>query len=181
MFNTFINDLAAGIKLLDVGVRVGDEKVPVLLNADNVALITEPEEDMQSLLDFTHTWCETWHMKIINMSKSKVTHFRKQGQLHSDAQLKIGNTNLEYVHKYKYLGVFFNEFLVFDTHGEVMSKSGGRYLGDVIAKYKKLENMGFDTYTKLYVSSVTPVINYGTEVLGYLKNMKSDSIQIKGY
>ena len=39
--------------------------------------------------------------------------------------------------------------------------------------------MGFDTYTKLFDSSVIPVINYGTEVLGYLKNLKSDSIQIK--
>lgn len=106
-------------------------------------------------------------------------HFRKQGQPRSEALLKIGDVTLEYVEKYKYLGVFFDEFLLFDTHGEVMTKSGGRALGSVIAKYKKLENMGYDTYTKLFDSSVTPVINYGTEVLGYLKNLKSDSIQIK--
>ena len=178
LFNTFINDLAVGIKLLNMGVQVGEEKIPILLYADDVALITESEEDMQFLLNFTHHWCETWHMKI-NMSKSKVTHFRKQGQARSDTQLKIGDANIEYVDKYKYLGVFFDEFLLFDTHSEVMTKSGGRALGAVIAKYKKLENMGFDTYTKLFESGVIPVINYGTEVLGYLKNMKSDSIQTK--
>ena len=46
-----------------------------LLYADDVALISESEADMQKMLDFTNDWCERWKMNI-NMSKTKVIHFR---------------------------------------------------------------------------------------------------------
>ena len=108
------------------------------------------------------------------MKKSKVTHFRKQGTPHSNSEFKLGNAKLEYVEKYKYLGVIFDEFLTFEQHTQAMAESGGWALGAIIAKYKKLENMGYDTY------SICPVIIYGSEVWGYIKNSKSDSVQIKG-
>ena len=62
------------------------------------------------------------------MEYPKVTQFKKQGQPRSEAILKIGEVALEYDEKYNYLGVFFDEFLLFDAHGEVMTKSGGKAL-----------------------------------------------------
>ena len=60
-----------------------------------------------------------------------------------------------------------------------MSSSGHRALGALIAKYKLLNGMGFDTYSKCYETSVCPVIDYGGEVLGYLKSQKLDTVQNK--
>jgi hypothetical protein len=179
LFNIFINDLAIGIKQLGIGLAVGNEKIPILMYADDIAILAENENDMQSLLNFVHSWCEAWHMKI-NMTKSKVTHFRKQGTPPSNSEFKLGNAKLEYVEKYKYLGVIFDEFLTFEQHTQAMAESGGSALGAIITKYKKLENMGYDTYTKSFETSICPVINYGSEVWGYIKNSKSDSVQIKG-
>ena len=50
---------------------------------------------------------------------------------------------------------------------------------ELFAKYKKLENMGYDTYTKCFETSILPVINYGSEVCGFIKNNKSDLVQTK--
>ena len=38
-------------------VTVGGCKIPVLLYADDVLLLSETEENMQSMLDFVHGWC----------------------------------------------------------------------------------------------------------------------------
>ena len=178
LFNIFINDLAVGIKEISLGVNIETEKVSILMYADDVAFITENERDMQTLLDFTHTWCETWHMKI-NMSKTKVMHFRKRNNPRSEFELKLGDHLLHYVDKYKYLGVIIDEFLTFDEHIQVMANSGKRALGGIIAKYKKLENMGYDTYTKCFGTSMLPIINYGSEIIGYIKNNKTEVVQMK--
>jgi len=64
--------------------------------ADDIAILAENEGDMQVLLDFINSWCQTWHMKI-NMKKSKVTHFRRRGVPLSNAGLKLGEAKLDYV------------------------------------------------------------------------------------
>ena len=41
-------------------------------------------------------------------------------------------------------------------------------LGSLIGKFKSLKNVGFDTFTKLYHSGVTPILEYGSGVWGYV-------------
>jgi hypothetical protein len=42
-----------------------------------------------------------------------------------------------------------------------------------------MDNMGYDTYTKSYEATICPIINYGSEVWGYIKNCKADTVQNK--
>ena len=134
LFNIFISDLSQGMKYFNKGILIGDDLVSLLMYADDVALLAENEEEMQTLLNFTYDWCQKWHMKI-NMSKTKVTHFRKPDQPCSLKELKIGEHVLEYVSRYKYFGVIFDEFITFDQHIQTMNDSGKRALGAIIAKY----------------------------------------------
>ena len=55
LFNIFINDLALGIKQLGIGIPMENEKIPILMYADDIAILAENEKDMQVLLDFVHT------------------------------------------------------------------------------------------------------------------------------
>ena len=173
LFSIFINDLAKGLKQLNLGVKVGDEVIPILMYADDVAILSENAEDLQSMLDFTHQWCKKWGMTI-NMSKSKIIHFRKKGKECDQTTFKIGDKTVDYVQDNKYLGVFFDEHLDFSKHEKIMAESGSRALGALIAKYKNLQNMGFDTYKKCYDTSIYPILEYGSEVWGY---HKGDSIE----
>ena len=57
LFALFVNDLAMEIKAMNVGVKVGERQVPILLYADDVATISETETDMQAMLNVVREWC----------------------------------------------------------------------------------------------------------------------------
>ena len=57
LFNLFINDLAVFLKSLDLGVKVNNEKVCIMLYADDIVLLAETETDLQLLLDALSDWC----------------------------------------------------------------------------------------------------------------------------
>ena len=50
LFNLFINDLAIYIKSLDLGVEIDEEKICLLLYADDIVLLAESSSDLQLLL-----------------------------------------------------------------------------------------------------------------------------------
>ena len=74
LFNLFINDLAVFLKSLDLGVKIADENVCLMLYADDVVLFAESEADLQLLLNSLNDWCGRNDMTV-NMAKSNVVHF----------------------------------------------------------------------------------------------------------
>ncbi len=90
-----------------------------------------------------------WNLAV-NYDKSKVMHFRKKRTLQSEVPFHIGNTRLDYCKEYKYLGVYFNEYLDYNSTSEHFVSSAERALGSIVAKYKKFPEMGYSTFTKLY-------------------------------
>lgn len=57
LFNIFINDLIDEVEALNVGIKVDEEFICMLLNADDIVLIAESEKDLQLLLDVLKSWC----------------------------------------------------------------------------------------------------------------------------
>lgn len=78
VFSIFINDLATEVKELNKGVQMSNEKICLLLYADDIVLLTENEHDMQHVLD-TLDKCMKWGLNV-NIAKSNGIHFRR-GQL----------------------------------------------------------------------------------------------------
>ncbi len=67
-------------------------------------------------------------------------------------KFRYGNSGLETVDKYKYLGTIFNEHLNFIVTADVLAGAGRRSLGSVISKFSKFRNIGYTTllnYLKL--------------------------------
>ena len=134
--------------------------------------------NMQTMLDTINEWCDIRKMKI-NMSKTKVMEVRKKGIERSLAKFYLGDKLLKKCNDYKYLGVYFDEYLNFNKNIETLSNSGQRALGALIAKYKSLNEMGFDTYSKCFNSYICPILDYGAEIWGYCNSNKSESVQNK--
>ena len=108
MFALFVNDLATEIKDLETGIPFDNEKISLLLYADDIVILTENENDLQRCLDVLYSWCQRRRLSV-NCSKSNVMHFRKQCVPGSNFNFKIGPNSLQYVSHYKYLGIIFND------------------------------------------------------------------------
>ncbi len=61
--------------------------------------------------------------------QTNVMHFRNSGNRRTSYQFRLGTQSVEVVEKYKYLGVFLDEFLKCHTAANILRESAGRALG----------------------------------------------------
>ena len=115
LFSIFLNDLATTIKDSGLGVNYYNNLVNILLYADDILLMAENPEDLQSLLNIVSDWCEKWRLSI-NNKKTQIMHVRKQGKRISEFNFYYGKNYgtrefpipsnncvlLEYTATYKY-------------------------------------------------------------------------------
>ncbi len=178
-FSIIINDLLKELNTCGIGVGIDTNTViSVLAFADDIVLLAENESDLQKLINIVHKWSTKWRF-IINPEKSQIVHYRNAPKLRTQYAFKLNDNGpiLEVVDSYKYLGVYLDEYLTFSKTTEILSTAAGRALGSMINKFKSLNDMGYKTYTKLYDSLVTPVIDYGSAIWGSKGYSVIDKVQ----
>ena len=126
---------------------------------------------MLNILSESSSMCCTY----VDISKSKVVHFRKRQVERSDYIFKCGNKTLDYISFHKDLGITVSEFLRYDQNAVLLGEAAGRALGSVVANYKSQTFMGYKTYTKSYNSCVCPIMDYSSEIWGYDYFDKTDA------
>ena len=120
LFSIFIDDLAEKVRELNSGVLLGGLQIRVLSYADDVVLMAPCKEDCQNQLWALHEWCTQLWMSI-NPSKSKALHIHNHQRPRCQDSLKCGNDSIVIGESYKYLGIFFHEYLSFDTNVEALT------------------------------------------------------------
>ena len=83
LFGLFINDLVDYVKDHSRGLVYPEFDIQCLLFADDLVLISDNESDLQKMFDAVSDWCRKWRMKV-NVSKSKVVHFRGKSDLETE-------------------------------------------------------------------------------------------------
>jgi hypothetical protein len=161
----FINDVVDEIKTLNFGVPLLNSKIDMLMYADDIVMMAESEQNLQKMLDGVHAWARKWRISL-NESKTQVVHFRPKSHDKSIFSFMYGNLKIDTVSGYKYLGLWFDEFLDFNITTRNLAASASRALGVVISKFKCVGGTNFDTYSKLFDSFVTPILEYGSGVWG---------------
>ena len=154
---------------------MGDDKISILLYADDLVLIGKNENDLQAMLLAMNDWSKQWRLRV-NINKSKVLHFRPVNHNATQYNFSYGENMLERVPDYKYLGVYLDEFMKYVKCSSLLADSAGRALGGIISKIKTLKDCGYKTYTRLFESGVLPILNYGSEIWGFGNFPKCDSI-----
>jgi hypothetical protein len=176
LFGLYINDLAIELKCMNLGIMINGENICILLYADDIVILSENEEKLQNMLNKVSDWCKNWRMKI-NPTKTNIVHFRKQSQNKTDYLFKIGDDIISVAPSYKYLGCVLTDTLDFTETANILAESAGRALGGLLNKAKALNGLTFNVFTKLYDTSVIPVMDYSSGVWGYKKYAKCDTIQ----
>ena len=104
-------------------------------------------------------------------------HFRPKRVGKTNYNFKIFSQTIRCVSQYKYLGVVFDEHLTFEVAVNALAVAAGRALGALCTKFKSMKEMGFQTFTKLFNTCVTTVMDYGSEVWGGKDFSKPESVQ----
>ena len=92
-----LNNLNCGVSLQ------ATLNISVLLYADDIAILSETEAGMQTMLNKLDDWCRKWRITV-NETKTKVLHFRPKAKIATDYIFKSGNQKKDVDSSYKYLG-----------------------------------------------------------------------------
>ena len=104
LFNIFINDIGDDLTVNDAPF-IHRSKISHLLYADDLLLQSTSETELQHNINMINDFCMKWGLAI-NVDKSKVVIFSKNGRVSKDRfMFSVGQTCLECVDQYKYLGV----------------------------------------------------------------------------
>ena len=162
LFSCFINPLLLEIDNCESGIMYSDFVVSSLAYADDIILLSDSEEGLQKQIQTLEKWCHKWMLNI-NMGKTKVMHFCSNRQTpHTKHRFVINGQELEVVKQYKYLGIVVDSLLKFNEATDILGKLAGRGLGGLINKIHHLKTLDYGSYTKLYNSCVTLIMDYGS-------------------
>ena len=114
LFAIYVNDLLLELKSINGGINAGDENISCLAYADDIVIVANSPEKLNTLLRRLDEWCVQWALEL-NIEKSQIVHFRPKRVQRTNFEFKLNNEILKYVSNYKYLGVIFDEHLSYET------------------------------------------------------------------
>lgn len=179
LFSMFLNDIedmyvTSGLDGIDVDMF----KIFLILYADDIVLFANTKDELQSSLDMLYNYCNKWKL-LVNSSKTKVLVFRKGGRLSANINFYYGESNLEIVNKFVYLGI------VFTTTGsftEAQNTLSGQALKAIFKMNKclyKFTNISVKHKLELFDKLILPILNYGSEVWGFHVGKSIDRIHLQ--
>ena len=142
--------------------RLNGRTVPVLLYADDLALLSHSREGLQNLLDILRTFSHDRGLTV-NIEKTKVLVFAKR-KTSISPPLMYAEQPLAQVDSFKYLGTTFHKTKGFSQAIAELQTAGKRA---VFALQRRCAELGIkDTrlICRLFDTLVLPVLSYGCEI-----------------
>ena len=103
LFNIFINDINDIFSEECDPVTLNTRKMSCLQYADDLVILVQSKEGLQTCLDRLDVYCKTWKLEV-NVDKSKYMIMSKK-KSKDTTTVNIGNQHLQKVTEYSYLGV----------------------------------------------------------------------------
>lgn len=176
LFNIFINDL--GDDMVDTDApMLHDSKISHLMYADDLLLLSTSETVLQHNISKVNEFCNRWGLSI-NVDKSKIMIFSKNGQVSKDRyKFVVGQTRLECVNQYKYLGVNVSASGKFLTAEKNLSLKASRALFSIKQSIFN-HNIRPSAVLRIFDALVKPIALYNSEIwIGYKSCYQKKSIE----
>jgi hypothetical protein len=149
------------------GVSIDNLTLTHLSYADDIVIISDTPEGLQSNINALHTFCCKWHL-IVNASKTKVLEY-------SNSNLKsvfsYNSTNIEQVDTYKYLGqVISNKRNPYREMWEYLSTQAQKALFTLKSDTK--ESLGYippQLAISMFDTYIRPILDYNSEIWSNVK------------
>ena len=118
LYSIFTADMPTAIKHETV-----DNRTQCIVYADDLAICCHSVESLQACLDNLLVYC-TRNLLKVNVSKTKIVKFRRGGRLSRNDKLIYNNQEVDFVSKFKYLGVMFQTKGGNYEHLEMLKRKG---------------------------------------------------------
>ena len=146
LFVMFVNSLLE---------RLEKRNVLAKMFADDLVIASDSVDEIQRALNALTIWCEDNDMKI-NADKTKAMKFRKAGST-GKQKLYIQRKAIEFVPKFKYLGIVLQPALGFGDHVEQLVTR----TATTIVCLGNLQDIPLTLAMKIFDLKIMPMIRYG--------------------
>ena len=171
-FNIYVNDLAGGVNdANNTPLNFGNENISCLMYADDLIILSLTHQGLQNCLDALSNYCNEWRL-VINESKSKCMTFHKRNKKYNKTFL-IENTPLENVTDYTYLGLNIDASCSFKGTHKLLASKANRAIFALNSRFK-LKLLPVKAALKLFDSTISPILLYGSEVWGAYEILSVD-------
>lgn len=143
------------------------QKVPILLYADDIVLLSKSPSGLQHMLDVLQAFCSE-KLLSVNMSKTQVVIFNDFRRSVPDV-FKYGAHSLQLVDQYTYLGIVLHKSGSFKPAIHKLAAAGKRALFAMQQRCTDLGISDIPLRCSLFSSLVQPVLSYGCEIWGLEK------------
>ena len=151
-------------------------KLFVLLYADDTIVMAESVHELQLAMNSMYEYCVV-NKLAINTSKTKVMVFSR-GKIRNKPEIMYGDTKLQVVDEYVYLGITFNYNGNFVKANKRLCQVASNAMFAVLKKGRTLQ-LDIDTQVHLFHSVVVPIVLYGCEVWGYSNLNMIEKLQLR--
>ncbi len=164
LFNLFIDDIGENVADFNSSdcVMLNNTKIPSLIYADDLLLLSKSPIVMQRSLNKLENYCTQWNLKI-NVDKTKIVVFRPKNTSSKEA-FTIANQQINTVDHYTYLGVTFSYNGCFNRAIKDLTTKATRASFKISATLKSRKVLNCALYIKLFDTMVKPVSLYGAQV-----------------
>jgi hypothetical protein len=174
----YVNDLACEVESVNFGINIGGNQLSLLMFADDIAILSGSELGLQKQINKLDDWCVKWRIKL-NTDKTKVVHYRTKNVPRSGTIFRYSQSQLEYVNKYKYLGLWLHEHLEWKYTVQELYLTANRALNVLICRQYSLEGVPVDIFKKLFDSYVKPIMTYGSAIWGLNQYPNMKRLQLR--
>ena len=164
LFNIFLNDINDIFdETISQPVILNTTKLNCLIYADDVFLLSESKEGLQSCLDSLNVYCDYWKLRI-NTEKTKVMVF-SAGKIKTDnIKFTLNKSDIEIVDNYKYLGILLSYNGNFKHAADHMYQKSLKAIFSLKSSVLDFESTSNTLKLKLFDTLIRPILTYGAEI-----------------
>jgi hypothetical protein len=178
LVSLFLDDLEQALtNNSNTGLVIDDIVLIALLFADDMCIVDESIENLQTSLDQLYNYCNTWGLEV-NTEKTKVMVFRKRGTVFLNETWTYNGNIVEVVDDFNYLGCIFNYTGSFLKNQEFVIGKSLKALNALLYHCKKIR-LKPKLLCQLFDSFVGSILAYSSEIWGFGKFCQVERIHLK--
>lgn len=178
LFTLFLADLEEF--LIDRGIRGVSLNhamtMIILAYADDLVLLADSPGEMKRILLALYEYCHIKKLEV-NIDKTKIVIFKKGGRSSKRKNgivFKYGNSEIEIVKSYNYLGVIFSQSALFTDSMKMFMSKANLASNSTLSLIYKMRTLAWSSSIQLFQSMVSSVLLYLAQVwsLRYFEDME---------